>query len=68
MPLCIGTANVILSRLGGALNRNRRESYGAQTIMRGLCRFHDIGIGYRLRKGVSLDAIAIGRFKGYAQG
>ena len=35
--------------------------------MRGLCRFHDIGIGYRLRKGVSLDAIAIGRFKGYAQ-
>jgi len=30
--------------------------------MRGLCRFHDIGIGYRLGKGVSVDAIAIGRF------
>ena len=66
--LRIATANVILSRLGGALNRNPRDLPGPQTIMRGLCRFHDIGIGYRLGKGASLDAIAIGKFKGYVQG
>ena len=37
--------------------------------MRGLCRFHDIAIGYRLGKGEeSADAIAIRRFWGYAQG
>jgi hypothetical protein len=35
--------------------------------MRGLCRFHDIGIGYRLGKAGGVDAIAIGKFMGYAQ-
>jgi hypothetical protein len=50
------------SRLGGSLNRNPREWPGPQTIMRGLCRLQDIKIGYRLGKGVSVDAIAIGRF------
>ena len=57
----MGAANVILSRLGGALNRNRRELPGPQTIMRGLRRFHDIGIGYRLGKDRGVDGIAIGR-------
>jgi len=60
--LRIATANVILSRLGGALNRNARELPGAQTILRGLRRFHDIQIGYRMGKGESIGALVIGRF------
>jgi hypothetical protein len=36
--------------------------------MRGLCRLHDIGIGYRLGKNKPVDAISIGKFKGYVQG
>jgi hypothetical protein len=60
--LRVGTANVILSRLGGALNRNAREVPGPQTIMRGLRRFHDIGIGYRMGKGELVELFAIPDF------
>jgi len=48
--------------IGGAFNRNPRDLPAPQTIVRALCHFYDIGIGYRLGKGVSVDAIAIGRF------
>jgi len=41
----MGTALIIISRLGGALNRNAREAPGPQTLLRGLRRFHDIGLG-----------------------
>src|SRR3989304_2211048 len=60
--LCIATTNIIISRLGGALLRNARELPGPQTIMRGLHRFHDIAIGFRLGKGKGIDALLIGLF------
>jgi hypothetical protein len=60
--LRIATTNVILSRLGGALNRNARELPGHQTILGGIRRLHDIGLGYRIGKGESVDALVIGRF------
>jgi hypothetical protein len=46
----IGNANAILSRLGGALIRNSRELPRPQTILRGLRRIRDIGLGYRIGK------------------
>jgi hypothetical protein len=61
-PLGLATANVILSRLGGALNRNPRERPGPQTILRGHRRFRDIGLGYRIGKGEPVDALVIGVF------
>ncbi len=60
----LAAANSILSRLGGALNRNARELPGTQTILRGRCRFHDIGIGYRIGKGASVDALLSDGFRG----
>jgi len=50
---------MILSRLGGALNRNAREYPGPETILRGLRRFHDIGLGYRLGSEKHVNAIVI---------
>jgi len=49
--LCIGTASIIIARLGGALNRNSYEPPGPQTTLCGLRRFHDIGLGFMLRAG-----------------
>mgnify|MGYP001571399563 CR=1 FL=1 len=46
--LTLGIACKILSRLGGALNRNAREPSGAETIMRGLVLFRAMLTGYRL--------------------
>jgi Domain of unknown function (DUF4338)/Transposase DNA-binding/Transposase Tn5 dimerisation domain len=43
--LRIGVATRILSRLGGALQRNAREPAGAQTLLRGLRRFQDMASG-----------------------
>lgn len=63
--LCIATANMIIARLGGALHRNDRELPGPQTILRGLRRFHDIGIGFMLREGKTAATIAINSFVGY---
>ena len=57
-----------IARLGGALNRNSYEPPGPQTILRGLKRFHDIGLGFMLRAGKSVDAIVINKLAGHAQG
>ena len=55
----IGTANLIIARLGGALHRNERECVGPQTLLRGLRRFNDIAFGFALRKGVVVNENAI---------
>jgi len=60
--LRLAAATIILSRLGGALHRNRREFPGPETLLRGLRRFRDIGIGYRIGKGKAVDAFVIRRF------
>ena len=65
--LRIGTALIIISRLGGALNRNAGEAPGPQTLLRGLRRFHDIGLGFMLRTEESTDLITINKFVGHAQ-
>ena len=59
---------IIISRLGGALNRSAREVPGSQTFLRGLRRFHDIGLGFILFSEESTDLIAINKFMGHAQG
>jgi hypothetical protein len=59
---------IIISRLGGALNRNGKEPPGPQTLLRGLKRFQDIALGAQLIKGELIDLIAVGRFRGHAQG
>ena len=64
----MGTALIIISRLGGALNRNAREAPGPQTLLRGLRRFHDIGLGVILSTEPLIDPIVINRFVGHAQG
>ncbi len=46
--LTIGTACLIIGRLGGALRRNSREPPGHQKMVRGLSRFTDIYYGYSL--------------------
>ena len=46
--MTLAAACKILSRLGGALNRNSREPPGAETIMRGLITFRAMVTGYRL--------------------
>jgi len=58
---------IIISRLGGALNRNAREVPGPQTLLRGLRRFHDIGLGFMLSAEESIAFVAINRFVGHAQ-
>ena len=59
---------MIISRLGGALNRNAKEAPGPQTMLRGLRRFQDIEFGSILFTEESIDPIAIKQFVGHAQG
>ena len=59
---------IIISRLGGALNRNGKEPPGPQTLLRGLRRFQDIALGSLLFSDEELDPIAINYFMGQAQG
>lgn len=46
--LTIGTACLIIARLGGAMRRNSREPPGHQKMVRGLSRFTDVFYGYSL--------------------
>src|SRR3972149_9806767 len=62
--LCIGTASIIIARLGGALNRNSHEPLGPQTLLRGLRRFHDIGLGFIFCGGKPVDAVIINKLWG----
>jgi len=59
---------VIISRLGGGLNRNKREPPGPQTILRGLRRFHDIGLGLMLSDAEPDEIIVRNLLVGHAQG
>ena len=59
---------IIISRLGGALNRSAKEPPGPQTLLRGLRRFQDIALGSVLFTGEQIDPIAIKKHMGYAQG
>jgi hypothetical protein len=58
---------VIISRLGGALNRNSKEPPGPQTLLRGLRRFQDIALGTILFGDGPIDLVAINCFTGQAQ-
>ncbi len=58
---------IIISRLGGALNRNGKEPPGPQTLLRGLRRFQDIILGSILFSDEPLDLLAINWFMGHAQ-
>ena len=49
--LTLGSAYIIIGRLGGALCRNARELPGNQTVMRGLLRFHDMALAWSLDRG-----------------
>ena len=57
----------IISRLGGALNRNSKEPPGPQTLLRGLKRFQDIALGTKLLSNEPIDLVAKGQLKGHAQ-
>jgi hypothetical protein len=59
---------IIISRLGGALNRSGKEPPGPQTLLRGLKRFQDIALGTILLSGESIDLVAVNHFTGHAQG
>ena len=63
----LGTAIIIISRLGGALNRSGKEPPGPQTLLRGLKRFQDIALGTILLSGGPIDLIGINHFAGHAQ-
>jgi len=58
---------IIISRLGGALNRSAKEPPGPQTLLRGLRRFQDIALGSILFTEEPIDPIAIKKHMGYAQ-
>ena len=58
---------IIISRLGGALNRGAKEVPGPQTLLRGLRRFQDIEFGSILFGEEKIDPIAIKRLMGHAQ-
>ena len=58
---------IIISRLGGALNRNATEVPGPQTLLRGLRRFQDIGLGFMLSIEKSIDLVSTNAFVGHAQ-
>ena len=58
---------IIISRLGGALNRSGKEPPGPQTLLRGLKRFQDIALGTMLFDDQPIDLVAIKRFTGHAQ-
>lgn len=59
---------IIISRLGGALNRSAKEPPGPQTLLRGLKRFQDIALGTILFSDGPIDLVATSQFKGHAQG
>jgi hypothetical protein len=59
---------IIISRLGGALNRSAKEPPGPQTLMRGLKRFQDIALGTILLSDEAVDLVAINKLLGHAQG
>lgn len=58
---------IIISRLGGALNRSGKEPPGPQTLLRGLRRFNDIALGSILFGDETLDLVGINTFMGHAQ-
>lgn len=58
---------IIISRLGGALNRSAKEPPGPQTLLRGLKRFQDIAFGSILFSDEALDLVAINIFIGHVQ-
>ena len=58
---------IIISRLGGALNRSAKEPPGPQTLLRGLRRFQDIALGSILFSEEQIDSIAIKKLMGHAQ-
>jgi hypothetical protein len=58
---------IIISRLGGALNRSAKEVSGPQTLLRGLRRFQDIALGSMLFAEEPIDPIAINKLVGHAQ-
>jgi len=58
---------IIISRLGGALNRSGKEPPGPQTLLRGLKRFQDIALGTILLSGELIDLVAVNNFTGHAQ-
>jgi len=58
---------IIISRLGGALNRSAKEPPGPQTLLRGLRRFQDIAWGSILFTEGQIDPIAIKKLMGHAQ-
>ena len=59
---------IIISRLGGALNRGAKEPPGPQTLLRGLRRFQDIALGTILFSDERIDLVAISNLMGHAQG
>jgi len=59
---------IIISRLGGALNRSGKEPSGPQTLLRGLKRFRDIALGSMLFGDEPIDLVGINHFTGHAQG
>jgi hypothetical protein len=59
---------IIISRLGGALNRSGKEPPGPQTLLRGLRRFNDVALGSILFSDETLDLVGINIFMGHAQG
>jgi len=58
---------IIISRLGGALNRSGQEPPGPQTLLRGLKRLQDIALGAQLMNGKLFDLFAIEHVTGHAQ-
>lgn len=58
---------IIISRLGGALNRSGKEPPGPQTLLRGLTRFQDIALGTILFSDEPIDLVAINLLMGHAQ-
>jgi hypothetical protein len=58
---------VIISRLGGALNRSAKEPPGPQTLLRGLRRFQDIALGTILFGDEPIDLVVISNLMGHAQ-
>ena len=58
---------IVISRLGGALNRSGKEPPGPQTLLRGLKRFQDIALGTILFRDEHIDLVAIKQFMGHAQ-
>ena len=58
---------IIISRLGGALNRSGKEPPGPQTLLRGLRRFNDIAFGSILFSDETLDLVGANMFMGHVQ-